>query len=89
MNPTPRQFFRKHHSEDAGHLAVLINEPWFQRVVMAVYAEIGTRNVEALSGAKEFVATLHSLTEDDPSSAVLPDHSELKTYVPGWKPDKE
>lgn len=83
MNPTPKEFYRRHHKEESAQLAVLVNEPWFQRAVMAARAEIATRrvNTDFLMGAANFVDTLYSLAEEEtkPLETHPPDPV-LKTY---------
>lgn len=82
MNPTPRQFYRRNHKEEAGQLEMVLNEAWFQRAIVAAQAEMANSgaDADALGGVKRFIAALHSLCEDDKPAEQLPDHSELKTY---------
>ena len=78
MNPTPREFFRKHHKEDADKLAEVVNEPWFQRAIMSAKAEMSMTfdDPKISEGGREFVKTLYDLTQEQPTYEAVPDHSD-------------
>lgn len=82
MNPTPRDFYLLNRKESSGKLAVILNEQWMQEAIVTATAELGNSGAtaEQLAGAKRFIATLHSLTEETKPVESFPDHSELKTY---------
>ena len=82
MNLTPAQYFRKHHTEHVGKLAIAVSEPWFMAAVSATLAEMAHNNqAAAISGANEFLATLRQLPEDAPDTKPLPS-PHLKSYEP-------
>ncbi len=83
MNPSPREFFRKHHEDDAVQLAITINEPWFRRAICMAQAEFSTGvvNSDIIKGGKLFVEALYSLAEDNAQPSQLPDHSGAVTAM--------
>ena len=77
---TPAARFRKNHPEDAGKLAEVTGQRWFEFCVDTALAEMAARGqVESIPGANEFVKVFMSLHAETTPTATMPD-PHLQSY---------